>query len=93
MVKIKLPTPNDSDYAGKNIKSFIRQLELAVHHLRKSYEQLESDGLISEDSFIIYRFPVIGDLYDRVQDDEGNVNVHVDEQYGGFQEIEIEIAD
>ena len=98
MVKISLPNPNDYSIgiSGRetavNIKHFLRQLELSVHHLQKSVEQLEKDGMLTEDSFIMFRFPRIGSFYDKEQDNEGYIKIHVDEESDEFQEIEVEIA-
>lgn len=88
MIKIRLPNPND--YQG-NIKGFLRQLELSVHHAQKSYEQLEKDELISDETFCTYRHPSVN-LYDRESDSDGYVKVHVDEESNQFLNIEIEIA-
>lgn len=98
MVKISLPNPNDYsgsgsslEETGQGMKSFLRQMELSVHHAQKSLEQLESDGMISEESFITFRHPRM-ELYDREQDDKGYVKVHVDEEGDGMNDIEIEIV-
>lgn len=94
MVKIALPNPND--YNG-NIKQFLRQLELAVHHAQKSYEQLIEDGSIKDDSesgnFITYRHPEL-DFYDMEEksDKDGFVKIHVDNGERWSKNIEIEIA-
>lgn len=93
MIKIRLPNPNNYQ---ENIKGFLRQLELSVHHAQKSFEQLEKDKMIDGNSFITYRFPEVG-LYQRYELDKENnpdsyVKVHVDEESNQFQNIEIEIA-
>lgn len=88
-IKVSLPKPKDT--TGKEIKPFLRQMELCVHHLLKSVEEMEKEGEITEDTFLIYRFPKIN-LYGREQDDKGNVKVHVDEEADEMQEIEIEIS-
>ena len=88
-IKVSLPKPNDT--TGQEIKHFLRQLELCVHHLQKSVEEMEQNGQLTEDTFLIYRFPRIN-LYEREQDKEGFAKVHVDEESDQMQEIEIEIA-
>lgn len=88
-IKVKLPKPSDT--CGKDIKGFIRQMELCVHHLQKSVEEMEKEGELTEDIFIIYRFPKV-DLYHRTQDKKGYVRVHVDEGSDQMQEIEVEIG-
>lgn len=90
-IKISLPRPSDfaiNTLAG--MKSYLRQLELAVHHAQKSVEEMAKNDEINEDSFIIYRFPSI-DLDSRDSDDKGFVKVHVDEETEEMQLIEIEI--
>lgn len=97
MVKISLPNPND--YSGdidgtkryEQMKAFLRQLELSVHHAQKSLEQMKADDMIGEDSFITFRHPQM-DLYDRESDDKGFVKVHVDEEGDQMLDIEIEIC-
>jgi len=89
MIKVSLPKPNDTS-GSQGIRHFLKQMELSIHHLQKSLEQMEKDSLVNEDTYIIYRFPKIN-LYDREQDSEGNVKVHVDEESDQMQEIEIEI--
>lgn len=99
MVKIALPNPDD--YQG-NIKQFLRQLELAVHHAQKAYDQLIEDGSIEDtkesDNFICYRHPKL-DFYDLAEQqkkdgtsDGSHVNIHVDDGEEKVREIEIEIS-
>lgn len=88
-IKGGLPKPNDTN--GKEIKKFLRQMELGVHFLTKSVEELEKDGELDDGTFITFRFPR-SNLYGRAQDKNGNVLVHVDEEFDQMQEIEIEIA-
>lgn len=97
-IKVSLPKPNDTD--GKDIPLFLRQMELAVHHLKKSWEEIERDAKENPDDydenwrenyFLMYRFPKIN-LYEREQDDKGNVSIHVDEEGDEMQLIEVEIA-
>lgn len=90
VIKIALPNPNESD----GIKQFLRQLELSVHHAQKAIEEEEkSNGpetITGEEAYAIFRFPLI-DLYEREQDGQGFVKVHVDEEATNMQEIEIKI--
>lgn len=97
-IKVGLPKPNNID--GKDIKWFLRQMELSVHHLQKSWDEVEKEAKENpedydeswrENLFLVYRFPRI-DLYNREQDDKGFVKVHVDEENDQMQEIEIEIS-
>lgn len=88
-IKVSLPKPADT--CGQDIKAFLRQLELSVHHLQKSVEEMEKNGELTENTYIIYRFPLM-DLYNREQNENGCVDVHVDEETDGMQAIEVEIA-
>ncbi len=88
-IKISLPKP-ENICGYKDIKHFLRQLELCVHHASKSLEEMNTNGDINETSYVIYRFPAIN-LYEREQDDKGFVKVHVDEESDQMQDIEIEI--
>ncbi len=85
-VKIVMPKPEDT--TGLKIKSFLKQLELCVHHLQKSVDQMEQEGNLSDNTFIIWRFPFL-----ERQDDENNmVSIHVDSISDQMQEIELEIV-
>ncbi len=86
-VKVSLPKPEDT--TGQSIKGFLRQLELCVHHLQKSVEEMEKDGELSDNTFIIYRLP---SLERKERDKESFIKVHEDELSGELQEIEIEIV-
>lgn len=66
-------------------------MELCIHYLQKSVEEMEKDGELSDDTFIIFRFPRMN-LYGRESDGKGYVKVHCDEETDQMQEIEIEIA-
>lgn len=86
-IKVSLPKPNDT--TGQSIKGFLRQLELCVHHLQKSVEEMEKNGDLSESTFILYRFPF---LENKEQDADYNMKVHIDDLSGEMQELELEIA-
>lgn len=89
-IKISLPKPSET--TGKEIDLFLRQLELCVHHLQKSWEEIKKENPEDiENYFLVYRFPRI-QLYDREQDDRGFVKVHVDEESDQMQNIEVELA-
>lgn len=89
-VKISLPKPEDTS-GTKRIKSFLKQLELCVHHLQKSVEQMEVDGEITDETFVIYRFPFLENL-DR--DEHSNIKINEDDisDTNRMQDIEIEIV-
>ncbi len=85
-VKVSLPKPEDT--CGKNIKSFLKQLELSIHHLQKSVEQMEADGELTENTYIIYRFPFL----EESKEVNNYYTIHVDETTDEMQDIEIEIG-
>lgn len=89
MFKIALPNP--SDYENDFIL-FLNQMKVAIKATEKSYEQLTKDLTEEEKQnfYFIYRFPQI-DLYEREQDSDGFVKVHVDEEANEMQNIELEI--
>jgi len=89
MVKITLPNPND--YQNGDIEHFLRQLELCVHHARKSYQEFEKDETSGENIYVTFRFPEL-DLFNRETDKEGNISIHIDEALDKIQNIEIEIS-
>ena len=97
-IRVSLPKPKDTD--GNNIKRFLRQMELSIHHLQKSWEEIEKDAKNNpseydenwrDNYYLMFRFPQIN-LYDREQDSEGNVKVHVDEEGDTMQDIEVVIS-
>ena len=87
MVKISLPNPNN--YQG-NVKSFLRQMELAVHHMQKSIDELIESGEWREgeetDTFFVFRFPSL----DLISKDE--ITITSDEEVDEMQNIDIEFA-
>ena len=92
---MRFPLPNPADYS-KDVFGWIKQTELTLHHIRKSFEH-SIEGLTQEeintyyDNLIFcFRHPEIN-LYNREQDNEGNVKVHVDEEGEQMTEIELEI--
>lgn len=62
-MEIIIPLPKIGDVAintYKDLQSYLKQLELAVHHAQKSVEQFEKEGVeISEDSFICFQHPFL----------------------------------
>jgi len=88
-IRVSLPKPGDT--TGKEIKHFLRQMELSVHHLQKAVEEIEKEKELDENCYITYRFPLMN-LYEREQDGEGFAKVHVDEENDEMQLIEVEIV-
>jgi hypothetical protein len=96
MVKISLPDPNE--FEG-DVKHFLRQLELSVHHAQKAWERIETEAKENptewdekwrDNFYVTFRFPKI-DLYSRPQDEKGFAKVHVDEERDEMQDVELEI--
>lgn len=97
-IRVSLPKPDN--ITGKDIKRFLRQMELSVHHLQKSWEEIEEDARKNpadyeenwqDNYYLIYGFPQLK-LYSREADNEGFVKVHQDEEGEQMQDIEIEIC-
>ncbi len=86
-ITVSLPKPRDT--TGKNIKGFLRQMELSIHHLQKAVDEMEKDELLTDSTFIIYRFPFLERQYNYEKEDVAKV--HTDESSDGMQEIEIQI--
>lgn len=86
-IKVSLPKPEET--CGKSIKAFLRQMELSIHHLNKSVEEMEKEGELTDTTFIIYRFPFLERQYRYGENDIAQV--HTDESGNQMQEIEIEI--
>ena len=95
---IPLPQYNFSTNTYKELKSYLKQLELAVHHAQKSVENAEKDGIeISEGSFINFEHPV---LESSIQIDENNAKSDelkqwlinfFDDYYDALQNVELRI--
>ncbi len=85
-IKVSLPKPEN--ITGKEIKSFLRQMELSLHHLEKAVEQMDTDGLLTENTYILFHFPHLERQWTK---DNDNAKVHVDENAEEMQEVELEI--
>ena len=60
---ITIPFPTDFDASTyPEIKSFLKQMELVIHHAQKSVENAEKDGVeITEDSYVCFDHPMLED--------------------------------
>jgi len=69
-MKMKIKLPNPDEYDG-DYDSFLEQLELCIHHARKSWEKMKKDfspkQLKSNDDspYITFRVNVLQDDYDK----------------------------
>lgn len=58
-MEINIPLPSDySINTYKELKNYLKQLELAVHHAQKAVESAENNGIeVTEDTFVCFRHP------------------------------------
>lgn len=86
-IKIKLPE-NSSVNTYKQLKGYLKQLELSIHHAQKAVENAEVTGIeISEDTYVRFRHPQLDNL--KIDDDD--VKFDGDNFYSELQDIELEI--
>lgn len=96
---IPLPQCNSSSNTYQELRSYLKQLELAVHHAQKSIEHAEKDGVeISEDSFITFDHPslersvTVDALKDGISSEEKTLlERFIDNYYDELQNIVIKI--
>lgn len=81
-MEFKIPFPiNSSINTYKELKSYLKQLELSVHYAQKMVEHAEKEALpITEDAFIYFEHPSISqdikdDLYENLQIIELSINI------------------
>lgn len=63
-MEIIISLPNTvSANTYKELKSYLNQLELAVHHAQKSVEHAEKDGIeITDNAYVCFEHPSIKDV-------------------------------
>lgn len=77
-MEIIIPLPqNFSANTYKELKGYLKQFELAIHHAQKAVENAEETGVeITEDSFVCFEHPILEgvekkdiaiDYYDELQ--------------------------
>lgn len=90
-MEIIIPLPNSpliSNY--KELKGYLKQLELAVHHAQKSVEQFEKDEvLITENAFISFDHPAL-DGKEKIE--ETNYIDFVTNHYAELQNVQLRIV-
>ena len=82
------------------MRSYLKQIELAVHHAQKSVENAESDGLeFSEDAQIVFRHPSFQAAVDRDSEKEEFskeqkqiIYTLMDTYYNDLQDVQLEIT-
>lgn len=87
---INIPFPYDSSASSyPGIKSFLKQLELAVHHAQKAVENAEKDGIkISEDSFVAFYYPSL----EYLDEFKGEPKDFTSNYYEELQRVELKIV-
>jgi len=93
-MEIKIPLPQ---YSSANtypeLRAFLKQLELAVHHAQKSIEHAEKDGVeVTKDAYIGYGHPSI----DKPLASDVNASIKIgeigDNMWEELQDIELSIS-
>ena len=82
LMQIIIPLPkSDSTNTYEELKSYLKQFELAVHYAQKSVESAEKEGIkLTEDCFVDFRYSsfeqnFIDEHYDDLQHVELNINL------------------
>jgi hypothetical protein len=86
-MKIIIPLPRSSSAnTFKELKSYLKQLELAVHYAQKQVEHCEREKMpISEDGYVCFKHPLL-----EIDEIEGRKDF-TSEYYEELQNIELEI--
>lgn len=94
-MEIIIPLPQSSSAnTYKELRSYLKQLELAVHHAQKSIEHAEKDGVeLTEDSYITFEHPMLESnlRLDAEKDNEETLKNFMDNYYEELQFIELKI--
>ncbi len=93
-MQILIPLPQSSSAnTYQELKSYLKQLELAVHHAQKSVESAEKEGVeITEDSSISFEHP----LLEKIDIHKNNLQIEILEDfecnfYDELQNIQLRI--
>lgn len=80
-MNISIPLPNSFSISSyKDLKNYLKQLELAVHYAQKSVEHAEKEGIeVTESAYVSFKHPGIDANF-------------VDENYDELQSVELEIS-
>lgn len=100
-MEIIIPLPESSTTnTYKELKGYLKQLELAVHHAQKAVENAENTGIeITEDSFVCFTHPSLESSlrFDSEKDENNERTVgkelanFCDNYYDELQHIELRI--
>jgi flagellar biosynthesis chaperone FliJ len=81
-MEIIIPLPNFSANTYQGLKSYLKQLETAIHYAQKSVENAEKEGIqVTEDVFVEYQHAgldnkIIDENYEELQ----NIGLHINLQ-------------
>ena len=90
-MQIKIPLPKcSSSNTYQEMKSYLKQLELAVHHAQKAVESAEKEGveLIEGDAYISFHHRLLETINVNEIKDMSNFSI---DHYDELQEIELDI--
>lgn len=93
-IKIPLPICNSSANTYQELRGYLKQLELAVHHAQKAIESAEKEGVeLSEDCFIDFKHPSLRSSLeiDAKKDNDKTLENLVDNYYEELQSVELSI--
>ena len=100
-MEIIIPLPeNSSANTYKELKGYLKQLELAIHHAQKAVDNAEETGIeITEDSYVCFKHPTLeSSMRLEAKDDKNNSRLgnevfenFIDNFYDELQNIELHI--
>ena len=91
---IPLPQIGSSASTYKELNSYLKQLELAVHNAQKSIESAEKDGVeLSEDAYIIFEHPSLENSVraDGLKENDEVLKNFTDNYYDELQDVQLKI--
>lgn len=90
-MEILIPLPNSfSINTYSELKNYLQQLELSVHHAQKSVESAEKNGIeISQDCFVSFKHSRLENALNLEKSEE--LQNFTDNFYDELQEIELHI--
>lgn len=81
-MEITIPLPNSFSISTySELKNYLKQLELCVHHAQKAMENAEEEGLkVTENAYVCFEHPSLsekqrGEDYDELQNVELHINI------------------
>ncbi len=81
-MEITIPLPHDfSINTYKELKNYLKQFELCIHHAQKAVENAEKEGLeVTESSFVCFEHPGLSQeesdsMYENLQNVQLKINL------------------